>query len=580
MSTLTAALRRQFDTYGDIRTFTFLREVGRKLVEDVTTFGDLDRDARGIAAWLSARPDADRPVLLLFEPGIDFWRAFIGCVYAGVTAIPAPLPHDQRSMSRLTGILRDADTGVVLTAAYLEDTLTAGIDALQVDRAITVVAVDEGRLGDPDAWTAPQVDATTVAFLQYTSGSTGDPKGVSVMHGNVLHNYAAITAGLGLDDSSVLIGWVPHFHDLGLISQLVCFLGGMNVVVMSPLAFLKQPVRLLTAISDHRGTVSGGPNFSYDLIVRRLTPEQLAELDLSSWETAFSGAEPVRRRTVERLAETLAPAGFASSAPRASFGMAESTLAATISAGPGPFLEADAEALERNRYVPATGRAVSLVSCGAPALGMTVRIVDPETLRRCSADEVGEIWLSGGSVAAGYHDRPADNAERFTAHTSDGEGPYLRTGDLGFLHDGELYVTGRRKDLIIVNGRNLYPQDIEDAAQTVHPAIAGARGGARARDLDDTPPGGRIHAKRPPPPGDTSLAELAAELKKTVARAFEMPAPSVVFVARAGIHLTTSGKVQRASMRTALLNGELTDVIGEAVDPTLSRPGLATTERA
>ena len=557
-----------FETYSDTRRFVFLQEFGRRLVEDATTLHDLDRRAREIAVWLASQ-GASRPVLLLYEPGLEFWRTFLGCLYAGVIAVPTPLPVDERSMQRVGRILHNAGATLALTSANLRDLLTGGIDALGLDQPITCVATDEAALADADAWSMPASTGDTVAFLQYTSGSTGDPKGVAVTHGNLMSNVATIAGALDLTDTTNVVGWIPHFHDMGLISVLATFAIGGNVVGMSPLAFLKQPIRLLKAISDYRGTICAAPNFTYDLIARRVTPEQLAGLDLSTWRIALNGAEPVRRRTIERVNQTLAPAGFAPTAMRPTYGMAEVTLMATVTGETQHYLDADADALEQNRYTPANGRAVSLVSSGAPAPGIEVRIVDRESCDALPEDRVGEIWLRSASVASGYYNRPDVTVETFHAHTADGAGPYLRTGDLGLLHDGELYVTGRCKDLLIVNGRNLYPQDIEEFVQEVHPAVAGSRGVAVAVDVNDTERLVLIQAVKPELLGDTSYEELAAAVKSAVARAFEMSAPIVVFVSRAGIHLTTSGKVQRASMRAAFMAGQLTDVLHESLDPAL-----------
>jgi acyl-CoA synthetase (AMP-forming)/AMP-acid ligase II len=561
---LVSHLRSQFEAYRDTRTLTFLREARRDLVEDVTAFGDLDRAAREIAGWLKLRPEAQRPVLLMFEPGLDFWRAFLGCIYAGVIAVPAPLPHDERSMQRVAAILRDADSNLALTTENLRGLLAAGVDGLGLDRPLVCAAIDDSLLVDPDSWAMPCITADTVAFLQYTSGSTGDPKGVAVTHGNIVHNEAAISEALDVTAESVVVTWIPHYHDMGLIGALQAFFVGANLVLMSPLAFLKQPVRLLKAISDYQGTTSAAPNFAYDLITRRVTPEQLTGLDLSTWQVALNGAEPVRRRTVERIIDKLAPAGFAGSAMRPAYGMAEVTLLASVSRGVQRHLDADADALEQNRYAPAAnGRAISLMSSGEPARGIEVRIVDPETLHVLPEGEVGEIWLGGASVASGYHNRAGETVKQFRAKTSRGDGPYLRTGDLGLLHAGELYVTGRIKDLLIVNGRNLYPQDIEESVQDVHPAVAGSRGCAISLDVNDAERLVLIHAVKPELLGDMGYDELAAAIKIAVARGFEIPAPGVVLVNRAGIHLTTSGKVQRASMRAAFLKGELTDVLHE-----------------
>jgi acyl-CoA synthetase (AMP-forming)/AMP-acid ligase II len=464
-------------------------------------------------------------------------------------------------MARVAGILRDADGALALTTTKLRDVLAAGIDGLGLERPILCVATDGAPLADADSWTMPHIAPDAVAFLQYTSGSTGDPKGVEVTHSNVLHNLTVISEAARVTAESVFVGWIPHFHDMGLVGVMAAFVAGANVVGMSPLAFLKQPVRLLQAISDHRGTISAAPNFAYDLIARRVTAEQLAGLDLSTWDAALNGAEPIRRRTIERIIDLLAPAGFAPTAVRPGYGMAEVTLMATLGRGVQRYLDADADALEQNRYTPATGRSIGLVSSGEPAPGVDVHIVDPESLQELPEDRVGEIWLGGASVARGYHNRPAETIEKFGARMSDGAGPYLRTGDLGLIHDGELYVTGRRKDLLIVNGRNLYPQDIEEFVQHVHPALAGSRGVVVSVDVNDAERLVVIQTVKEGLLDGVSYGELAAAVRSAVARGFEVSAPDVVFVDRAGIHLTTSGKVQRASMRAAFLKSELSDVV-------------------
>jgi acyl-CoA synthetase (AMP-forming)/AMP-acid ligase II len=506
----------------------------------------------------------------LFVPGLDFWRAFIGCLYAGVVAVPTPLPIDERSMKRVAGILRDADSTLALTTKNLRELLAAGIKGVDLEHPVSVIATDESPLADAGSWTMPLITPDTVAFLQYTSGSTGAPKGVAVTHGNIVSNAATIAEAVDFTDESVIVGWIPHFHDMGLISTLTGFCVGADAVAMSPLAFLKQPVRLLQAISDYRGTGIAAPNFAYDLIARRVTPEQLAGLDLSSWKIALNGAEPVRRRTIEDITALLAPAGFSPSAMRPAYGMAEVTLLATVGRGAPRFLDADSRALQQNPFTGAKGRAISLVSSGEPAPGIEVCIVEPDTHRERHDLQVGEIWLRSTSVASGYHNRPDETIERFHAHTADGRGPFLRTGDLGLLYEGELYVTGRIKDLLIVNGRNLYPQDVEDAVQDVHPAVTGSRGCAVAVDVGTTERVLLIQAVKPKLLGDTSYDQLAAAVKVAVARDFEIPAPSLVFVDSGGIHLTTSGKVQRASMRAAFLNDELTGVLHTSLDPALA----------
>jgi acyl-CoA synthetase (AMP-forming)/AMP-acid ligase II len=568
---LVTRLQSQFAAHADDRSLTYLQESGRDLAKDTNTYGEMDRSAREIAAWLQAQPGTERPVLLLFEPGNEFWRAFLGCLYAGATAIPAPLPHDKRSMQRVGGILRDANSSLAITTTKLRSVLQEGIAALELDRELRLVTLDEA-VADPDSLTIPAgISNDNVAFLQYTSGSTGTPKGVAVTHGNLVDNEGMIADALQVSTDSVLFGWIPHFHDMGLISGVLGFFMGASIVAISPMAFLKRPIRLLKMIEEFGGTHTACPNFAYDLIALRVTPEQVATLNLSACKVMLNGAEPVRRHTIERLKTLLAPAGFEPSVIRPAYGMAECTLLATVSRGTQRYLDGDADALEQHRFAPATERSVSLVSSGAPGRGMTVRIVDPETLQQLPDDHVGEIWLSSASIASGYLNRAEETIERFHAHTTDGEGPYLRTGDLGLLHEGELYVTGRIKDLLIVNGRNLYPQDLEEFAQSVDPAFHGYRGVAVAVDINNNERVLMIQSVKTSGLDDTALADLANTLKSSVARAFDIPAPSVVLVNRGGIHLTTSGKVQRSSMCTAFLNGELTDIVHESVDAALAR---------
>ncbi len=316
---LVSHLRSQFEVHADNRCFTFLNESRRDLVEDVTTFRELDRGAREIAAWLATRPEADRPVLLLFEPGVDFWRAFLGCLYAGVVAIPAPLPHDQRSMGRVAGILRDADSNLALTTTKLRDLLAAGIEGLGLERPILCVAIDDSPVADADAdaWTLPHLTADTVAFLQYTSGSTGDPKGVAVTHGNVMNNEAMISEVLSserrlgarrLDPPLPRHG--PHRRAAGVLRRREPRHDVAHGVSEAASPAAQGDQRLpRNPLLPHRTSPT-------DLIARRVTPEQLTDLDLSTWEVALNGAEPVRRATMERINDLLAPAGFAPSAMR------------------------------------------------------------------------------------------------------------------------------------------------------------------------------------------------------------------------------------------------------------------------
>ena len=356
---------------------------------------------------------------------------------------------------------------------------------------------------------------------------------------------------------------------MGLIGMLLqAIYGGNDLVFMSPMTFLKRPVRWLDTIDRYQAQCTVAPNFAYELVARRVSDEDVARLDLSSLRVALNGAEPIRARTLDAVIERLGEAGFRPDAFVAGYGMAEVTLLATASAvgQPPRYLDVEPSALERGEAVPAPADgATRLVSSGAPA-DLDVWIVDPETRRVLPESTVGEIWLRGGSVTRGYWHREAENVETFGARTDAGDGPFLRTGDLGLLRDGDLFVTGRHKDLLIVNGRNIYPQDIEEAVRFVHPALTDSPGVVLVVDA------GQeyvvvIQGVREDALSETTPAELSSEIKRTVARTFEVAAPSVVLVERKGVHRTTSGKVQRRSMHASFLDGSIEGVLHEDIDP-------------
>ncbi|TQC47430.1 fatty acyl-AMP ligase [Rhodococcus sp. WS4] len=564
-------VRAQVATYGDDRSYFYHREVGRELVEEEVTYRELDRDARALAAWLSTRPEAEHPVMLLYVEGIDFLGAFLGCLYAGVVAVPAPVPHDARSMQRVATMFDDADVRLVLTTSAVGDLLDAWIQDSGLAGTVVVASTDTIELGDPDDWRLPDLDGDSLALLQYTSGSTSEPKGVMVTHGNLLHNAAAMTLANGADDAVTGVGWLPHFHDMGLIGMLLLpiYFGG-NLAFMSPMAFLKRPVRWLQLIDRHRAHMTLGPNFAYDLVARRVSDDQLAGLDLSSVRVALTGAEPIRPRTLDAVIDRLGPYGFRAGAFLTAYGMAEVTLLATAGeVGRAPrYLEVDGAALERNELVPRVGGS-RLVSSGRP-FGCDIRIVDPHTGRELPTGRVGEIWISGGSVAAGYWNRPDETEAKFRA-TLAGVGQYLRTGDLGVSYDGDVYVTGRLKDLLIVNGRNLYPQDIEEAVRDLHPALTGSAGVVLSMDTGAHERLLVIHEVKTALVDDLTLPELARRIKLSVARNFDVHAPSVVLVDRHGVHRTTSGKVQRRSMRASFIDSRVDAVLHEEIDPAVQR---------
>ncbi|HEY2737905.1 MAG TPA: fatty acyl-AMP ligase, partial [Thermoanaerobaculia bacterium] len=457
VQSLAALLRRRAEESSD-RGYTWLAQVEE--VASRLTFADLDRRARAIAASLAAAVPRGERVLLLYPPGLEFIAAFFGCLYAGVIAVPASPPHSRRPDPRLASIAGDCLPRAVLTTRTFlarREALAAPVPALAGALWLDTEPL-RGDAAEP-ARTARLERPEDTAFLQYTSGSTGTPKGVIVTHANLLDNLERIRVAFGQTPESVVVGWLPLFHDMGLIGNVLqpCFVGA-DCVLMSPAAFLQKPARWLQAIHRFRGTTSGGPNFAYDLCVRGVGPEVRAGLDLSSWSVAFNGAEPVRAETLRRFAEAFAPCGFRRAAFVPCYGLAEATLLVTAARG-----AADAPP----------------VSCGAPS-GGEVLVVD-ESGRACAEGVVGEIWVAGPSVAAGYWNRPDETHATFGATLREGHEPplrYLRTGDLGFERGGELVITGRLKDLIILRGRNLYPQDIERTAEQAHPALRAGGGAA------------------------------------------------------------------------------------------------------
>ncbi|MFD0857026.1 fatty acyl-AMP ligase, partial [Actinomadura adrarensis] len=478
---------------GDDRGFVFVSEArrpGRRYREDKLGFAELDRRARALARHLEALGLRDRAVLLLYPEGLEFLVAFLGCLYARVIAVPSPLPElDEGRSARTRRIITDADITWILTddahRGMLESWLAAGAGEEPAD-AVSCLATNTDVDADPDDWTMPEIQPDTPAFLQYTSGSTSDPKGVVVTYGNLLYNSEEIKCRIRGTDDMVGVGWVPHYHDMGLIGQLMAPLYlGCDYVFMSPITFIKRPVVWLELITRHRANVTLGPDFGFELCLRQIPEAQLKGIDLSSLRVVKNGAEPVRPETLERMVAKFGKVGFRPEMWMPCYGMAEATLLVTSTPrGTGPVVrEFDAEALSRNEAVqrnhahesPAhggdpVGQATRrLVSSGRPVT-LDVRIVDPDTRSVLPEGRVGEIWVAGGSIARGYWGRPEQTREVFQALTSEGEGPFLRTGDLGFLDDGELYVTGRIKDLIIINGHNIYAHDLEAAAKSAHPA--------------------------------------------------------------------------------------------------------------
>jgi acyl-CoA synthetase (AMP-forming)/AMP-acid ligase II/alkylation response protein AidB-like acyl-CoA dehydrogenase/acyl carrier protein len=533
-------------------------------------YDSLDLQARAIAAVLADSVPAGERALLLYPPGLDFLPAFFGCLYAGIIAVPVP-PMDarrlRRTLARLQAVIADARPVLALTTFQVLATVSAAVRQAPELGALQWIATDQIEPIEAEGWRQREVREDAVAYLQYTSGSTSTPKGVVVTHRGLLANSESIRRAWGYGPDSTSLMWVPNFHDDGLVHGIVQPLyAGFPAYLMSPLSVVEQPVRWLQAIGRYRATHSGGPNFAYTLCVDRVPAEERSGLDLASWRVAYNAAEPIHPETLESFSRAYEPSGFRREAFFPSFGLAEATLLVSTKAeGTLPsLLPVRSGPLEtEGRVVPAPDTAAgarTLVGCGPAVPGTEVAVADPVSGRRRGADEVGEIWIAGPGVAGGYWNRPEATAETFGARLDDGAGPFLRTGDLGFLHDGELYITGRLKDVIIVRGRNCYPQDIELTVERASPELRPGCGAAFSLELDGEER--LIVVQEARHPRDVDAAAVAAAVCREVAEAHELQVYALVLIPPRTLPKTSSGKIQRHACRTELLAGQLEEVGG------------------
>lgn len=556
---------------------------------ETLSFGALAEEVRGLAAWLQARGASGERCLILLPPGMGYVKAFLACQLAGAVAIPAYFPDPKRlnrSLPRLSLMVRDANARFAITTGALrpllaplavQRTVLGALASIPIARRLlgagpvqrlSILALPDSAAALAPRWKEPETRAEDLAFLQYTSGSTNDPRGVALTHGNLLANLHAIESLFGVDRSFRCVTWLPPYHDMGLIGAILAPLYvGIRCEMMSPLTFLQRPSYWLEAISrtDQR-VASGGPNFAYELCVRRVREEQRKKLDLSRWELAFCGAEPIRAQTLERFARAFEPSGFRQTSFLPSYGLAEATLLVTgrkLEHDPDPVFRARKHSVEQGRAERAArddASATSWMSCGPVIPQHRVRILEPDTRTPRGPREVGEIWASGPSVAAGYWNRPEKSRETFQGITASGEGPFLRTGDLGFLdEDGRLFVTGRIKDLVIVGGRKHYPQDIEATLQQVDPSLRSGCGaafavpGAQGEELVLVQ---EVASARAP----EDLRALLLRICEEIGSAHEVAASDVVLVRERTVPKTSSGKLQRSATRALYLSNQLDEV--------------------
>lgn len=525
------------------------------------SFGELDQRARAIAAHLQTMSMTGQRALLLYPPGLNYIEAFFGCLYAGVIAVPA-YPPSRHHLTRLQGIVEDAAPSVVMTTGELQEKFLARFSERWGTSHFQWLVTDTLDTIHAGAWRPHKLIPENLAFLQYTSGSTGHPKGVMVSHQNLLANQYAIKESFHHTEKTIFVGWLPLYHDMGLIGNILQPLYlGIQAILMSPLTFMEQPVRWLQAISRYRATTSGGPNFAYGLCLRKITAEQKRDLDLSTWTVAFNGSEPVRATTIERFSAAFAECGFRREAFFPCYGLAEATLFVTGPAAGSPlkFRPAITPAEDSVESVAALAAEQSkpLVGCGQAWSDHEVKIVDPVSGQACAEGHIGEIWVAGPSVARGYWNQPEESAHVFQARLADSDGPaFLRTGDLGFLHQGELFVTGRIKDLIIIRGRNYYPQDLEQALDEHVEALRPGCNSTFSIILENEEHLVIAEVRRP------SLTEEEARLlfdamRQALANASDAAIHAMVLVPPGAVPKTSSGKVQRRACKEAYLGDGL-----------------------
>lgn len=577
-----SVLERHSGQHPEKRAFTFLQDRDRAPL--TLRFGDLVRHAKSMGAFLRGKAQPGSRVLLLYPTGPDYITALLGCFFGGFIAVPLYPPRPNQKLYRVNKIIEDCKPTIALTT----DSIFPRVQKLFMNAAhATNIGLHTTPAPDDllaRGWSMPATKNSDPAYLQYTSGSTGDPKGVLISHGNLMANIRALNGFLENGQHKVFLNWLPLYHDMGLINTVLHPLfGGYHSVLMSSTAFIREPLSWLRQISDYQAHICGGPNFAYDLCAAKANEDDVGGLDLSSWEIAYNGAESISAETVARFSQVFRPAGFRPEVFYPCYGMAESTLMATGGEKNRPPQIEDFElsALEGNRARPAQGgtRAQALVGCGRALPNHRILIVDPKTLSPLPENHIGEIWIAGPSIAKGYWKRPDETREVFGGFLAEsGEGPFLRSGDLGFLRNNELFVTGRLKDLIIIRGRNHYPADIEHTAAMSTPQLQTGRGAAFSVDCKDAPRLVLVQeilrgiAKR------LDFDQAASIIRRAVSEQHALRIHTVVFVKQGGIPKTTSGKIRHHECRSLFLADKLACLhVNRLADaePSVTIPDLA-----
>lgn len=556
-------LSYQASQYGDKLCYIFIDDGGHE--KSKISFRELDQRAKNIGSHLTKEGIQGKHILYLMPPGIDFVSGFLGCLYAGNVVVPSYPPTSKRNINRLQSVVKSSGVEAIVCDQQLYNRLlNSEFEAMVQLSSDHWYILENLEKSAADDFFPACLGLDDLCFVQFTSGSTLAPKGVMLSHGNLLHNLDCIHQGFGLSDDRDVhaVSWLPPYHDMGLIGNILGSLySGITLVMMSPMSFIKRPIRWLQAISDYQATVSGAPNFAYELCVEKIRDEQLKTLDLSSWQLAFSGAEPIRSMTFERFYERFKAVGFNHCAFYPCYGLAESALLVTGGQRGQGFVECyiDKNAFKKHQIVCLDDKhpdATQTISCGRVFDLHQIRIVNPDTKQICSKNEVGEIWVSGPSVAKGYINNPDATVDVFNVQLAEDNGHYMRTGDLGFLQEDQLYISGRNKDLIILQGSNHYPQDIEYTACQAHPSLVSD--GAAAFSLDDKNHETLILIQEvEKQTKETEYPNIIVQIRSVVLRYHEIEPQHILLIRAKGLPKTTSGKVQRSLCKKMYIQDEL-----------------------
>ena len=567
MSNLVSILNYRAEQTPEQIAYIFLKDGDKQ--EQKITYGQLCQNAKSIAAYLQASVPQGSRALLLYPQGLEFISAFLGCLYAGIIAVPVYPPKSNQKMTRLESIIKDSAPHIILTPSFLLENIKNKLTNVLDLSDIQWLTTDSVNISEASNWILPNISNDSLALLQYTSGSTGTPKGVIISHENIIYNSGYIQEAGNITTSDIAVSWLPTFHDMGLIFGVIQPLyTGFLGVIMSPESFLQKPILWLEAITQYHGTISGSPNLGYSLCTQKISPEQQQSLDLHRWRIAYSGSEPIRKKTLEEFSDKFNKFGFQSHYFYPCYGMAEATL---MISGDNPknkpvYLNVEIEALEKGVALQVhldSKNSRQIVGCGHAWLDTDIRIVDPNNLIECVDNQVGEVWVHSASVAQGYWNQEEKTAETFQAKLIEtGNKNFLRTGDLGFMSNGELFITSRLKDLIIIWGRNHYPQDIEFSVQQSHKALRLDCGAAFVIEVDNQEKLVIVQEVERTFLRNLNVDEVVSAIRETVSLNHDLQVYAIALIKPASIPKTSSGKIQRYACRQKFLPSDLA-IVGE-----------------